>query len=61
MAQKLKTTVTVRDLMTQNPITLDRNETLDLVGIDYEPIAPTGQISPACLFDHFMTRRSCSF
>ena len=31
MAQKLKTTVTIRDLMTQNPITLDRNETLDLV------------------------------
>ena len=30
MAQKLKTTVTVRDLMTQNPTTLDRNETLDL-------------------------------
>jgi CBS domain-containing protein len=30
MAQKLKTAVTVRDLMTQNPTTLDRNETLDL-------------------------------
>ena len=29
MAQKLKT-VTVRDLMTQNPTILDRNETLDL-------------------------------
>jgi CBS domain-containing protein len=30
MAQKLRTAVTVRDLMTQNPTTLDRNETLDL-------------------------------
>jgi CBS domain-containing protein len=30
MAQKLKTAVTVRDLMTRNPTTLDRNETLDL-------------------------------
>jgi CBS domain-containing membrane protein len=30
MAQKLKNAVTVRDLMTQNPTTLDRNETLDL-------------------------------
>jgi len=30
MAQKSRTAVTVRDLMTQNPTTLDRNETLDL-------------------------------
>jgi CBS domain-containing membrane protein len=30
MAQKLRTAVTVRDLMTQNPTTLDLNETLDL-------------------------------
>jgi CBS domain-containing membrane protein len=30
MAQKSSAAVTVRDLMTQNPTTLDRNETLDL-------------------------------
>src|SRR6266480_2943727 len=30
MAQASKTAVTVRDVMAQNPLTLDRNETLDL-------------------------------
>jgi CBS domain-containing protein len=30
MAQVSKTAVTVRDVMAQNPVTLDRNETLDL-------------------------------
>ena len=30
MAQKLNETLTVRDLMAPNPVTLDRNETLDL-------------------------------
>ncbi|HEX7228791.1 MAG TPA: CBS domain-containing protein [Candidatus Binatia bacterium] len=30
MAQNLAETLTVRDLMTQNPATLERNETLDL-------------------------------
>jgi len=30
MAQASKTAVTVRDAMAQNPLTLDRNETLDL-------------------------------
>ena len=30
MAQQLKSTLTVRDLMAQNPATLGRNETLDL-------------------------------
>lgn len=51
MAQNLTETLAVRDLMTQNPATLERNETLDLsetimnLGrIRYMPVVEDGKV-----------------
>lgn len=51
MAEKSTATVTVRDLMAQNPATLDRNETLDLADqimnlgrIRHMPVVDDGKV-----------------
>jgi CBS domain-containing protein len=51
MAEKSTVTVTVRDLMAQNPATLDRNETLDLADqimnlgrIRHMPVVDDGKV-----------------
>ena len=51
MAEKSTVTVTVRDLMAQNPATLDRNETLDLADqimnlgrIRHMPVVDNGKV-----------------